>query len=704
MNNHRSISYRTFSAMFLLACALLLTLVKPAYAASTGWLVNPQHPPLQVQLELTGQFNPQQKAVEAVLSVQLENDWKTYWRSPGEGGVSPSLQWENSTNISDVQWHWPAPKRYPLLGVDTLGYKGVVHFPMTFFVEDITKPATLEGTLTMSSCTNICVLTDYQIYLNFTPDAVPFSQEAMHKYNQGMSAVPAVVDTTKDTHVLNNARAHWHATASELTIQVNNSVGWNQPDLFVDDPSGQLEDVIFSKPNIQINGEQLTATVSASSWIGDIELLNKTLHVTVVDKNISAELVVTTSNQPITTEKSSLWSIIAVALLGGLILNIMPCVLPVLGMKLSSVLTAHGLEKKQIRRQFIASAAGIMVSFWIIAAFLLTLKLSGQALGWGIQFQSPYFIAIMIGITVLFAANMLGLFEIQLSSGMQTWLATRGDQSYLGHFLQGMFATLLATPCSAPFLGTAVAFALGASTVELFAIFTALAIGMALPWLAIAAFPGLAQCLPKPGKWMNTVKTIFGLLILATSFWLLSLLAIFIGTLATVITGLLLVITLLYLLGMKQGKKAVILVSAILTFSFASALIIGSVTSDSWATPLPEDHAWQPLQVKDISSHVNMGKVVFVNVTADWCITCKANKIGVLLQQPVYGALQAADVVPMEGDWTVPSDYVTEFLQSNGQFGVPFNMVYGPNAPQGIPLPTILSTEQVMKAIEHARG
>lgn len=146
---------------------------------------------------------------------------------------------------------------------------------------------------------------------------------------------------------------------------------------------------------------------------------------------------------------------ILIALAGGLILNVMPCVLPVLGMKLSSVVMAKGLERTQIRRQFLASSCGILASFWLLAGFLAVLKLSGKALGWGVQFQNPWFIGVMILVTGLFAANMMGLFEIQLPGSVQTWMASRGDSSCLGHFVQGVFATLLATPCSAPFLGAA---------------------------------------------------------------------------------------------------------------------------------------------------------------------------------------------------------------------------------------------------------
>ena len=309
----------------------------------------------------------------------------------------------------------------------------------------------------------------------------------------------------------------------------------------------------------------------------------------------------------------------------------------------------------------------------------------------------------MVIITALFAANMLGLFEIQLPSGVQTWLAAKGDNSYLGNYLQGMFATLLATPCSAPFLGTAVAFALGARAFELIIIFTALGLGMALPWLMISAFPAIALWLPKPGKWMGSVKTLFALMILVTCYWLLSLLTAFIGSSLTLLIGLLLTIVLLVLIAKKRGKKVLIIVLSTILVSTAALMLIASLTTNKWIEPLAQLE-WVPLSVSEIDAQVKLGNVVFVDVTADWCVTCKANKIGVLLQQPVVGLLQEQGIVTMKGDWTVPSDSITEYLQSYGRFGVPFNNVYGPAAPQGIPLPTILTTESVQSVITQAKG
>ena len=691
----------------LLTCLALLATLAASFVPlsaqateySTGWVSNPQHPPVEIRYMLTGQNNPQANTVEALLEVKLDTGWKTYWRSPGEGGVAPSIDWSLSNNLEGVDWHWPMPKRYEFLGVETLGYKEHIIFPMTLHVEDMSKPVFLSGKLTMSSCTSICVLTDYEISLDFTPSDLSASQEAMHLYNQGMSHVP------KPSKAITLDQISWDERSRTLSVIATNPQGWKQPDVFIDGTSQQAQDSSFRTPTIRLEGNQFIAQMKVSSWFGSPDLVNQTLNATISDNDIAVELPGVVTDLPITVgSDSNLLEVIAIALLGGLILNIMPCVLPVLGMKLSSVIAAEKLAQRQIRTQFLASAAGIVFSFWLLAGFLITLKLSGQALGWGVQFQSPYFIGAMVLITGLFAANMFGLFEIRLSSNTNTWLATRGDGSYLGHFVQGMFATLLATPCSAPFLGTAVAFALGADFVTLITIFTALALGMAAPWLIIAAFPSLAKLMPKPGLWMNKLKTLFGFMMLATSLWLLTLMANFFSILLVSIIGCVLAIALLWRLGKVKGRKPVILTLAFLMFGTAGSLILGSVTADQWATPLPADHNWQPLDTKQITQAVSQGKTVFVDVTADWCITCKANKISVLLQDPVYSKLGEENIVLMRGDWTKPSEYVTGYLQSNGRFGVPFNIVYGPSAPQGIPLPVILNSSEVVQAIKTASG
>jgi suppressor for copper-sensitivity B len=691
----------------LLTSVLWVQVVKAAdesdyQQVSTGWLFDFQHPSVSVQMQLTGEQNTQLNTVNALLQLELQTDWKTYWRSPGDGGEAPILDISQSSNIDDVVWSWPAPTRYNVLGVDTLGYKGTVDFPLTLHIQDPSKPAILNATLIVSSCTTICVQNNFQLDLHFSSDQLVEDEDAIYTYREAIALVPIKLDPSATDQqlpvtVLNSL---WNNSEQTLTVEINNNLGWTSPDIFVDSEREDIRDVSFSKPEISITEHVLTATIKATRWGDELNLNQSPINLTITDNGQAVELPTTLGESPQNADVTTLFSMFLIALLGGLILNIMPCVLPVLGMKLSGVLSAQGIDRSQVRKQFIASSLGILSSFWLLAAFLLTLKLSGQALGWGIQFQSPYFISFMVIITALFAANMLDVFTIQLPVNMQTWLATKGSHSYIGHFFQGVFATLLATPCSAPFLGTAVAFSLGASAVQLFIIFTALGLGMALPWIVIALFPSLALFLPKPGRWMNGLKIFFGLMVLVTSYWLLSLLTAFVGISLTLYFALLLTVFFLYFLSKKQQKKLFNIVALTIFLTVASAAAFSYYNMQSQQG---DKLQWVTLNRAVIDSEVAQGKVVFVDVTAAWCITCKANKIGVLLQDPVHSRLQEDDVVVMKGDWTTASEEVTEYLQSYGRVAVPFNIVYGANAPEGIQLQTILTSDVVLDAITQAK-
>lgn len=680
--------------LFAVLCSVFIS-VAHAETPSTGWIKNPNHTPIETRFVLTGQINKVDQTVAGFLEVRLAGDWKTYWRSPGEGGVAPSMTWGDSQNIRSIDWYWPYPKRFDLLGIETLGYKGSVIFPMTLHIDDLNKPVTFKADLTLSSCTTICVLTDYPFELTFTPTDLTLSKEAMHVYAQGLSQVP------KESALISDVKAVWDATKMQLQVTATKKMGWIAPDVLVDGPSDEMQDDNFSRPKIDVDGDDITATFDVSSWMGTPNLTGENISVTLKDKAFIAEQPASIRDGMIASNMQSIVQMVLFALFGGFILNIMPCVFPVLGMKLSSVISAQGLEKNQIKLQFLASASGIVFSFWLLASFLVVLKLSGNAIGWGIQFQSAWFIGAMTLITVLFGANMLSLFEIRLSSNTNTWIASKGNNSYFGHFIQGMFATLLATPCSAPFLGTAVAFALATNIPTMYGIFTALALGMALPWILVAIFPSIALSLPKPGPWMSKVKSLFGVMMLITSIWLLNLLSnhlseLWIYAIAVIAGGAILLRTV-----QVHSKKAAGWLSILFAIAFGFGTVIDSMTSTDL---LPAEPNWVPLSSESIQQHVDEGKVVFVDVTADWCVTCKANKIGVMLQEPVYSELNSANVVPMEGDWTVPNEEITSYLQDHGRFGVPFNVVYGPGAPNGIELPVILNEKAVMDAIKKAGG
>ncbi|NAW67155.1 protein-disulfide reductase DsbD family protein [Photobacterium halotolerans] len=695
-NLRLTIKWLTSSGLWL--CLLFMS-VAQASVVSTGWLSDPNHPPVETRFVLTGQTDAVNGTVAGYLEVRLQKGWKTYWRSPGEGGVAPSINWQDSANIAGLDWQWPVPQRYDVLGVETIGYAEDVIFPMTIRVEDFSQPVILLATLSLSSCSTVCVITDYPIDLSFIPSELTPSETDMRRYAQALSTVPQASSLAEIKSAI------WDAEQSKLQLVLSNEQGWVKPDLFIDGDAEAIKDSHFSRPDISIEGSTLTAQIGVSSWFGQPDLEQQLLTVTVTDDAVLSEHSLQVQSGIVAAQAGhSLLVMFGLALLGGLILNIMPCVLPVLGMKLSTVLTAEKQEKQQIRLQFLASAGGIISAFWLIALALVALKLSGQAIGWGIQFQSGAFLAVMVLVTFMFGANMLGLFTISLPSGISTWLGTQGGKGYAGHYAQGMFATFLATPCSAPFLGTAVAFALAGSVGNLAVIFTGLGLGMALPWMAIALFPFMVRWLPKPGVWMGKMKVLFGIMMLATTLWLLTLLAPHWPIWSLWLAGIAGMSLIIWRSVKVFGAKPVGVLGSMFLLLSAVVLLTASLTAEKWATPLPPEPSWQPLFAADIGKQVAQGKTVFVDVTADWCITCKANKVRVLLQQPVYDAIQQPGLVRMQGDWTIPNDAVTAYLQANGRFGVPFNIVYGPGAPQGIALPVIYTSEDVMLAIQQAQG
>lgn len=672
---------------------LLLLWMPTLWAADSGWLVSPQNDHAKVRLRAEPSSGGETRLL---LAVQLENGWKTYWRSPGEGGIAPTIAWESP--LSAVKWFWPVPQRFDVSGISTQGYHDQVMLPM---VISGALPKMLSGTLTLSTCSNVCILTDYPFSLNLSsPVSAENQQQFAHDFAQAMGQVPIANALTKQIQV--------GYGNGEVQIQALRDEGWQQPALFFD----TLDDAELGKPIVSVQGNQLSVRVPATDGWGEgaADLRGKPLTMVITDAGLAQETTLTIGQALALPESSTaFWPWVLMALAGGLILNLMPCVLPVLAMKLGSILHTENQTRRQVRGQFLASSAGIISSFWLLALLMTALRLGNHALGWGIQFQNPWFIGFMVLVTALFTANLFGLFEIQLSSSLNTRIAAprvekSGVRGLVGHFGQGALATLLATPCSAPFLGTAVAFALAAPLPALWGIFTALGVGMSLPWLAVAAWPTLALCLPRPGRWMSHLRIAMGVLMLASSLWLLSLMVSHIGLQAVMITAGVLLLALLLAIGWRYGTRIAAIVSLISVLMMGASLLVGSMTADLWRKPLQDNIQWQPLSESAIKQALREHKRVFVDVTADWCVTCKVNKLHVLMRDDVQQALQAPDVVALRGDWTRPSADITQFLRERGSVAVPFNQIYGPQQPQGAVLSPLLDAEVLLNVLADAKG
>ncbi|WP_293794594.1 protein-disulfide reductase DsbD [uncultured Pantoea sp.] len=665
--------------MTVLIRSLLLLLAScaiTAQAADTGWLRNAQNNHAEVRLRSASHNDNQQ----LLLDIRLQPGWKTYWRTPGEGGVAPEIRWQ--TPEVNAQWFWPAPERFDVSGLTTQGYKGDITLPI-----ELAKLSSqqLAGTLTLSTCSDVCILTDFPFSLDLTQ---PADTDFARDFAEAKGRIPAASGLTDqlDASFVNG----------ELQIRAQRQGGWQQPELFFDYPPGSM----LAAPQISVKGDTLSARVAVTDEWGEAapDLRGKTLSLVVADGGIAQQSVINIGAEALVSGDGAqtFWSVLLLALLGGLILNLMPCVLPVLAIKLSSLVQQQGQTQRQTRQQFLASSAGIIFSFLLLALLMTGLRLSGQALGWGIQFQSSGFLLVMVLVMFLFSASLFDLLHFRLPSGLNTKLATQGGDGLLGHFGQGAFATLLATPCSAPFLGTAVAYALTAPLPQLWLLFVALGVGMSLPWLLVAALPGMARCLPRPGRWMVHLRSVLGLFMLLATFWLVTLLVPHWGsTFALVLAGVLLAVLCGWLVKRRALQQAGVV---FITLTLAGALFLMTRI-----TPEEETLHWQPLTEAAIHQALEQDKRVFVDVTADWCITCKVNKSRVLNQPDVRAALKADDVVLLRGDWTQPDPAIGEFLRRRDRVAIPFNQIYGPALPQGQILSPLLSREAVISTLSEAK-
>lgn len=645
------------------------------------------------------------------LEFKMRPGWKIYWRSPGDAGFPPRIDWSGSRNVGNATIAWPAPQRFSVLGYNTSGYKKEVILPLTVRLSQPGQPARLRAKVDYLTCAEICI--PYTATLALDLPAGPAQTSAfayqIDRYRARVPKSEAVAGITVE-----RIEARETASSGQLIVTARATRPFAKPDIFVEGP--RL--IEFGPPKIALlEGGRRVRLVVPVRKVGEKapNIVGAALTLTIVDgaraieKTANVEPAKAPTNKP---GSISFWSILLFALLGGLILNFMPCVLPVLSLKLVSVVGQGGAERRQVRTRFLVTASGIFTAFMVLAAVMVGLKFSGAAIGWGIQFQQSWFLIAMAVVVTLFAANIWGLFEIRLPGAVSdAALAAGGDvgkpASLRGEFMSGAFATLLATPCSAPFLGTAIGFALARGPGEIFAIFAALGIGLAIPYFVIAALPGLATRMPKPGRWMVLLKAVLGFALAGTAVWLLSVLAVQNSPAAAWAVGFILLAVLAVLWtrrrvhgGLRGAATAGAAALALAGFAVPSLL---PPTTGSPVDVLAKGN-WRPFNRAEITRLVKSGQTVFVDVTAEWCITCLANKRLVLNRQPIARLLDGRMVVPMVADWTRPDPKISEYLAYYGRYGIPFNIVYGPSAPNGILLPELLSRSSVLAAIARARG
>ncbi|OJW21939.1 MAG: protein-disulfide reductase [Rhodospirillales bacterium 69-11] len=673
-----------------------------ARAAASDWIGDARGSArLITAVEATGSGS----RLDAALELRLAPGWYTYWRTPGDAGFPTTIDWSGSENLAGAELSWPAPARKAIAGLHTNVYHDRVILPISLVLARPGEPVRLRAEVDYASCNQVCIPYHASIDLALPsglatpgPDA-PLVAKAMTQLpgslaGAGLRLVSATVSGLDK--------------ASTLAVTVaSDTAPLRAPDLFIEGAPNETP----PEPSVRLEAGGLTATLNVPlSPEAATKVIGKPLIFTFADGSRIAEFTAEPTRGA--SPEGVLWELpamLGIALLGGLILNLMPCVLPVISLKLLSLAGYVGSERRHVRGGLMATAAGVVTSFLVIAAALTGLKLAGAAIGWGIQFQQPWFLAAMALAMTLFAASLWGLLPIGLPAFAASAANVRARHPLLDAFFAGAFATLMATSCSAPFVGTAVGFALSRGSAEIMLIFAALGLGMAAPLLAAAAFPEFVQLLPTPGPWMLWLQRALGIALAATAMWLLWVLAQVAGTTAALIAA----ASLIGLMGALASRHAAVNIprrragTAVVLSLGAIAVLIPALAIPSVVPTTqgsPQGLKWQAFDPDAIRQHVADGKIVFVDVTAAWCLTCKVNEAAVLDRTPVADRLRSPDVVAMRADWTRPEPRITAYLQSFGRYGVPLNVVYGPTRPNGDLLPELLTPSAVLGAMSRSSG
>ncbi|MGA2444469.1 MAG: thioredoxin family protein [Opitutaceae bacterium] len=643
-------------------------------------------------------------AFDVALRLAHDPHWHTYWINSGTG-YPTSIKWTlpPGWQAGDIQWPVPHVLTDAHGTITGNGYDGEV-----FLFVTLTPPAdlspglsvTLKAAVAWLMCKEVCAPGDAALELTLPVDAGP---PAPHpRWGAQLATARGQLPHAPDGWQLAATRDDRTVT---LTVHAPAGAVFTPADFhfFADDGF-----IAYDQPQPIRAGENgafgLTLSIdpagpkNPSHLFGVLALANGAVPGIRVEVPFSTPPS-TFALRPSTAVAGGLPGTLVLAFLGGLILNLMPCVFPVLGIKILGFVNQAGADRRKVTLHGLVFALGVLVSFWVLASALIALRAGGRELGWGFQLQEPGFVFVLAALLLIFALNLSGLFEVGLSAtGVGAQLQMKSG--YTGSFFTGVLATVVATPCSAPFLAPALGAALALSPVESIAVFTAIALGLAVPYLLLSAFPAAVKFLPRPGAWMETFKQLMAFPLYATVGFLVWVLA---GQ--TPDTGLLKVLFGLVLVAMAAwaygrwtqhggsgGRRR-------FGHVFAALLLAGGMAL-GW--PRPSDLVWEKWSPETVAKLRAEGKTLYVDFTARWCATCQSNKAVVFSSQKVRDALRAHGVVLLKADWTSRDPQITEALAAFHRSAVPFDLIYAPGRPDPVVLPELLTPDTVLDALTNA--
>ena len=622
------------------------------------------------------------------LEFNLKPDWKIYWRQPGDSGMPPTLDFSSSKNLKSFELQWPYPiKELEAANILTNVYKNNVIIPIKLSVIDVTKTLYLNTMLSFQVCKDICIPIETNLFLKLYPGEAELTDK-FHNIELALSKVPVEYKKTGIKNIL--IKKH---SKNALIINIENAINF---------PSGPLEVFLENGDHyikiLKINIlENFNNNIKAKLVLEDAVDNYKKINITLVKGNLVAYA------DSINIKESNFDSILVIlvmAFIGGFILNFMPCVLPVLTLKLSRILSNKYKDHSSIRFNFLLTTLGIVFSFICLAFITIGLKNITGEIGWGIQFQQPLFLFFLIFILIIFSLNLFNFLEINLPSNLSSNIHNYIKNKKHGiAFFEGAFATLLATPCSAPFLGSAVSFALSSSFYITLSIFIVLGIGMSFPYILFIAFPSLVRFLPKPGTWMVYLKYFLGFGVMLTAVWLGYVCIMIVGLrIFTVFILSIIILLLMFNKTINKNKYGFLLIALLIItvfFTYTSKVL------DKYSLGFSNNSEWVKYNSDSLLNYINGGSTVFIDITADWCVTCKVNKLLILNSKEFKNIAKNNNLILMRGDWTKPDNKITQFLQKSNRYGIPFNALYNIKYPEGIIFSELLTLKEIKDSIKN---
>lgn len=662
------------------------------------------------------------------LRMVMDDDWHSYWKNPGDSGQATFIEWDLPEGFVTDDFQWPYPERVDFGPLTSYGYSGEV-----FLLTDITAPASLEpgtdvtlaGVADWLICAEICLLAEDDVSLTLPVSSGESDEsEWADEFEDARRKQPVAADDWTVRALRSSGTYALHITPPEgRRIDLEGANFYPETPGTLDHAAAQpvtrdgrafiiaLQQSEYAQEPV----DQMIGVLVAPE--GESFVRGESRRALRIDAPVEESRIAGLS--PVDAPESSLslgWALLF-ALVGGVLLNLMPCVFPILSIKILGFARQSDDSNADIRRHGLIFAAGVLVSFWILAGLLLGLRAGGSQIGWGFQLQSPAFIALMAMLFFAIGLSLLGVFEV--GGGLMRWggrversAATSGAS---GSFLSGVLATIVATPCTAPFMGAALGVAFVLSAFEALAIFSALGVGMAFPYVALSMSPALLRRLPKPGQWMETLKQVLAFPMFATVIWLIWVFGQQVGNdgVALLLFGLMLLGLAVWVLGRwsaaRISGRARVITRAAATLGIAGALALGllGTTYDrptGAAAGSSTDGGWHTFSSAAVGSYQAEGRPVFVDFTAAWCLTCQVNKRTTLRSDEVTDAFRDHNVVLMRADWTNQDPEITRALEELGRNGVPVYALYPGDGSPPVLLPEILTRDIVLDALADLPG